>query len=259
MFIDTHAHLYVKQFDEDIDSVIQRAVDSKVQKIFLPNIDSTSTESMFKLSEAYPNQCFPMMGLHPCSVKENFQEELEHVKEIQLSKNCFGVGEIGIDLYWDKTYEAQQIEAFRIQIQWAKEWKLPIIIHSRESLHLTIPIVEELHDENLTGVFHCFTGTIEDAERIARIGFYMGVGGVSTFKNGGMDKTLPEISLDHLILETDAPYLAPKPYRGKRNESSYIPLIAQRVADLKNVSVEEVMEKTTANAKKLFAKAFSET
>lgn len=256
MFIDTHAHLYLKQFDEDIDAVIQRALDAKVQKIFLPNIDSSTTKLMFGLCDKYPEICFPMMGLHPCSVKENFEEELEHILEVKKNTKIFGVGEIGIDLYWDKSFEAQQIVAFKRQIEWAKEWKLPIVIHSRESLHLTIEIVEEMHDENLTGVFHCFTGDLEQAKRIEAMGFYMGVGGVSTFKNGGMDKTLPEIPLEFLILETDAPYLAPTPFRGKRNESSYIPNIANRVAELKSIGLEKVEEVSSVNAQSLFAEAF---
>lgn len=256
MYIDSHAHLYVDQFKEDIDEVISRALASNVQKIFLPNIDSSSTESMFALSDKYPEVCYPMMGLHPCSVKENYRDELDHILEVKKERKIYGVGELGIDLYWDKTFEKQQIDAFRTQIEWAIEWKLPIIIHSREALHLTIPIVEEMKNENLTGVFHCFTGTAEEAERIQKVGFYLGVGGVSTFKNGGMDKTLPSIDMSHLILETDSPYLAPKPYRGKRNESSYIPIVADRVAELKGLSVEKVMEVTTTNSQQLFASAF---
>jgi len=256
MYIDSHAHLYLDQFKEDIDEVISRALASNVQKIFLPNIDSSTTESMYELSAKYPEICFPMMGLHPCSVKENYKEELEHILEVKKTRKIFGVGELGIDLYWDKTFKEEQIEAFRIQIKWAIEWNLPIIIHSRDALHLTIPIVEELQDGNLSGVFHCFTGTAEDAERIQGVGFYMGVGGVSTFKNGGMDQTLPAIDIKHLILETDSPYLAPKPYRGKRNESSYIPIVAQRVAELKDLTLEEVMEETTLNSQRLFASAF---
>ncbi len=256
MYIDSHAHLYVDQFKEDIDEVISRALASNVQKIFLPNIDSRSTESMFALADKYPEVCYPMMGLHPCSVKENYKEELDHILEVKKERKIYGVGELGIDLYWDKTFTEQQVDAFRTQIEWAIEWKLPIIIHSRDALHLTIPIVEEMQHENLTGVFHCFTGTIEEAERIQKVGFYLGVGGVSTFKNGGMDKTLPSIDMNHLILETDSPYLAPKPYRGKRNESSYIPIVAERVAELKELSIEKVMTTTTINSQLLFASAF---
>ena len=258
MFIDSHAHLYTSQFDEDRDAVIERAIASNVQKIFLPNIDSTSTDAMFELSEKYPEVCFPMMGLHPCSVKENYQEELAHIKEVYATKKIYGVGELGIDLYWDKTFEKEQIIAFKTQIEWAIEWKLPIIIHSRDALHLTIDIVEQMQHPDLTGVFHCFAGTVEQSERIRKVGFYMGVGGVSTFKNGGMDKTLPAISMDGLILETDSPYLAPAPHRGKRNESAYIPLVAERIAILKDMPLEEVMNVSTANALKLFGMEASE-
>jgi len=259
MFIDSHAHLYLPQFEDDIDEVIQRAIDSNVQKIFLPNIDSTTTDAMFKLSEKYPDVCYPMMGLHPCSVKENYKEELTHIKEIKEQRNIYGVGELGIDLYWDKSFKEEQIAAFQTQIEWAIEWKLPIIIHSREALPLTIEIVENMKHQDLTGVFHCFAGTVEQAERIRAVGFYMGIGGVSTFKNGGMDKTLPDMDLEGLILETDSPYLPPVPYRGKRNESSYIPIVAERIAILKDIALEEVMKKTTYNSQQLFGLASSET
>ena len=258
MFIDSHAHLYTSQFDEDRDEVIQRAIASNVQKIFLPNIDSSSTEAMFELAEKYPGVCYPMMGLHPCSVKENYEEELAHIKEVQSKREIFGVGELGVDLYWDKTFEKEQIIAFRTQIAWAIEWKLPIIIHSRDALHVTIDIVEEMQHPDLTGVFHCFAGTVEQAERIRKVGFYMGVGGVSTFKNGGMDKTLPDIAMDGIILETDSPYLAPAPHRGKRNESAYIPIVAERVAALKDMSLNEVMKISTTNALRLFGMEASE-
>lgn len=258
MFIDSHAHLYLPQFEDDIDEVIQRAIESNVQKIFLPNIDSSTTEAMFNLAEKYPEVCYPMMGLHPCSVKENYKDELAHIKEIKEYRKIYGVGELGIDLYWDKTFKEEQITAFQTQIEWAIEWKLPIIIHSREALPLTIEIVENMNHPDLTGVFHCFAGTLEQAERIQAVGFYMGIGGVSTFKNGGMDKTLPEMDLDGLILETDSPYLPPVPYRGKRNESAYIPIVAERIALLKDIALEEVMKKTTYNSQQLFGLATSE-
>ena len=259
MFIDSHAHLYLPQFEDDIDEVIQRAIESNVQKIFLPNIDSSTTNAMFKLSEKYPEVCFPMMGLHPCSVKENYKDELAHIKEVKEQRKIYGVGELGIDLYWDKSFKEEQIAAFQTQIEWAIEWKLPIVIHSREALPLTIEIVENMNHPDLTGVFHCFAGTIEQAERIQAVGFYMGIGGVSTFKNGGMDKTLPDMDLDGLILETDSPYLPPVPHRGKRNESSYISIVAERIAILKDIALEEVMKKTTYNSQQLFGLASSET
>lgn len=259
MFIDSHAHLYLPQFEEDIDEVIQRAIDSNVQKIFLPNIDSSTTEAMYALSDKYPEVCYPMMGLHPCSVKENYKEELAHIKEIKETRKIYGVGELGVDLYWDKTFEKEQIIAFQTQIEWAIEWKLPIIIHSRDALHLTIDIVENMKHPDLTGVFHCFAGTLEQAERIRAVGFYLGVGGVATFKNGGMDKTLPDMDLNGIILETDSPYLTPAPHRGKRNESAYIPLVAERIALLKDMALADVMNQTTINSQQLFGLATSET
>jgi len=252
MYIDTHAHLYLDQFNDDIDEVLSTAKENKVQKIFLPNIDSSTTQSMFALCKAYPGVCYPMMGLHPCSVKENFKEELSHIKEKKNSQRIYGVGETGIDLYWDKTTKEIQIESFNQQIEWAIEWELPIIIHSRDAQDLTIDLIKNMKHEKLTGIFHCFTGTIEQAEEIVDLNFLMGVGGVATFKNGGMDRTIPDLDLAHLVLETDSPYLAPKPHRGKRNQSSYIPLVANRIAELKGIPIMEVMETTTKNALNLF-------
>lgn len=253
MFIDSHAHLYLEQFKDDIDSVISSALENKVQKLFLPNIDSTTTNAMFSLCEKYPDICYPMMGLHPCSVKQNYKEELNHISTIKASKKIYGIGETGIDLYWDKTTRDIQIEAFNQQIQWAIDWKLPIIIHSRDAQDLTIELIENMKHPDLRGIFHCFTGTIEQSEKIKDLNFLMGIGGVATFKNGGMNKTLPDIDVNYLVLETDSPYLSPTPYRGKRNESSYIPLIADKVAEYKNMSKEEVMKVTTKNALTLFA------
>lgn len=252
MFIDTHAHIYMKQFDEDIDSVIKNALANKVEKIFLPNVDSTSTERMLNLVDKYPNVCYPMMGLHPCNVKENYLEELAHIKEIKSKHKIYGIGETGIDLYWDKSTKDIQIKSFEQQIQWAIEWKLPIIIHSRNAQELTIELIENNRHPELKGVFHCFGGTLDQAKKIIDLGFYMGIGGVATFKNGGLDKTLPSIDLKHIVLETDAPYLAPAPHRGKRNESSYIPLIAHRIAEIKEMDVDEVMRITSHNASVLY-------
>lgn len=252
MFIDTHAHIYAKQFKKDQDDVLRRAFEQNVEKIYLPNIDHTSIDDMMEVEAKYPNQCIAMMGLHPCSVNKDFEKELYQVEDWLNKRSFAAVGEIGTDLYWDKTFYEQQAEAFKIQVEWAKKHKLPIIIHCRESFQETIDLLTPLMDENLTGIFHCFTGSLEDAQKAIELGFLLGIGGVSTFKNGGLDKVLPEVSLDHLVLETDCPYLAPVPYRGKRNESSYIPLIAKRLADIKGIEIEEIEQKTTENAQKLF-------
>ena len=254
-FIDTHTHLFLKQFDVDIDKVIQESIENNVTKFLLPNINSSTTESMLNLSKKYPENCYPMMGLHPCDVKsESVEKELNHVKDM-LSRNLFiAVGEIGIDLYWDKTNLKDQKQAFIYQIKLAKEYNLPIVIHVRNSFDETIKIVEKLNDENLRGVFHCFTGGINEANRIINLdNFYLGVGGVLTFKNSGLDKTIKNIHLKNIILETDSPFLAPTPYRGKRNESKYLINIAKRLADIHNVSLEEIGEVTTKNASKLFS------
>lgn len=252
MFIDTHAHLYLKQFNNDIDKILVAAQNANVKKIFLPNIDSTTTEDMFQMSDRYIGFLFPMMGLHPCSVKENFKEELAHIEDIKSKKKIYGVGETGIDLYWDKSTRDIQIESFNTQIQWAIDWELPIIIHSRDAQDLTIDLIANMRHPKLKGIFHCFTGTIAQAEKIIDLGFMMGVGGVSTFKNGGMDATLPDINIEYLVLETDSPYLAPVPYRGKRNESSYIPLIAEKVAAIKGMTLKDLKEQTTKNALSVF-------
>ena len=252
-FADTHAHIYAEEFEEDIGDMLERCAQANVRKIYMPNIDHTSIDGMMELELKYPN-CISMMGLHPCSVKKDFEKELYQV-ETWLNKRKFSaIGEMGTDLYWDKTFWSQQQEAFRIQVEWAKKFKSPIVIHCRESLHETIELLEPLLDGSLTGVFHCFSGTVEQAQKITAMGFYLGIGGVSTFKNGGLDKVLPEVDLSSIVLETDSPYLAPVPHRGKRNEPTYIPLIAKRVSQLKNISVEEVRDATTTNAEKLFGK-----
>ena len=251
-FVDTHAHLYSEEFNEDIDDVIERCGRANVGKIYMPNIDHTSIDSMMELELKNPH-CLSMMGLHPCSVKKDFEKEL-YLVETWLNKRKFSaIGEMGTDLYWDKTFWPQQQEAFKIQVEWANKFRRPIVIHCRESINETIELLEPALDGNLKGVFHCFSGTIEQAKKIISMGFYLGIGGVSTFKNGGLDKVLPEVDLNSLVLETDSPYLAPVPHRGKRNEPSYIPLIAQRVAQLKKNPVEEVMLTTTKNANRLFS------
>ena len=253
-FIDTHTHLFAKEFDNDINDVIENAINTGVEKMLLPNIDSTTTKSMISLCQKFPENCYPMIGLHPCSVqKETIEKEIEHIKD-ELKRNKFvAIGEIGIDLYWDKTKLVIQKEAFIQQIKLAKKYKLPIAIHVRDSFTEAIEIIESLNDEKLRGVFHCFTGNIDDAQRVINLGgFYLGIGGVLTFKNSGLSKTIAAINSKYLILETDAPYLAPSPNRGKRNESKYLVNIAEKLAEIHNIDIEEIAEITTANAKHLF-------
>lgn len=251
-FIDTHAHIYLDEFREDREVMIKRAQESGVNRIYMPNIDHSSIEGMLELVDKYPDACFPMMGLHPCYVKADFETELRLVESWLAKRKFAAVGEIGTDLYWDKTFWEQQKEVFRIQVGWAKQYGLPIVIHCRESINETINMVEELQDGNLRGVFHCFTGDVDQAKRIIQLGFYLGVGGVSTFKKGGLDTVLPHVPLNRIILETDSPYLAPVPHRGKRNEPSYIPLIAKRVAEMTGSAIETIGDQTTTNARGLF-------
>lgn len=253
MFIDTHTHLYSDAFESDRSEMIQRALDAGVQKLLLPNIDLASLEGMYDLEKKYPQTCFAMLGLHPTSVEKNWEEQL-HTLHIELEKRPFiAIGEIGIDLYWDKSLLAEQQYAFRAQIEWAKERQLPIVIHARDSFPEIYAILDEVNDERLRGVFHCFTGNEQDVAKIQSYGgFYFGIGGVVTFKKAGLDAVLPHIPVDRLLLETDSPYLAPTPHRGKRNESAYIPLIAEKISDVLAVSVEKVAEWTTSNAQQLF-------
>lgn len=249
---DTHAHIYSDEFLPDREGVLSRAQEAGVEKIYMPNIDHTSIDAMLEMEMKYPGRCFAMMGLHPCSVKTDFQKELYLVEQWLGKRKFHAVGEIGTDLYWDKTFWEQQKEAFMIQVNWAKKHKLPIVIHCRESIDQTIELLEPLVDKTLRGIFHCFSGDAAQAKRIIAMGFYLGIGGVATFKNGGLDKVLPEVPMDRIVLETDSPYLAPVPHRGKRNEPSYIPLIANKVCELMNVAVEELQKTTSANAGKIF-------
>lgn len=250
--IDTHAHIYLDQFEKDIDEVLERSQEVGVEKIYMPNIDHTSIDAMLEL-ENRSDLCISMMGLHPCSVDNKFEKELYIVEEWLGKRKWSAIGEIGTDLYWDKTYWEQQKEAFNIQCKWAVKYDRPVVIHCRESIDETIELIENLKEDKLRGVFHCFSGNLEQAQNITELGFYLGIGGVATFKNGGLDKVLPDIKLKHLVLETDSPYLAPTPNRGKRNEPAYLELVSNRIAELKNISVEEVREETTINAKNLFA------
>jgi len=253
-FIDTHSHLYSSQFDEDRTQAINEAISAGVSTILLPNISSEYTKGMLELCDKFPENCFPMMGLHPCDVNEdNIEAELLHVEQELAKGKYIAVGEIGLDLYWDKTKLEIQKKAFIHQIELAKKYKLPIAIHVRDSFAEAIEIIEKLNNENLRGVFHCFTGRVEDAQRVINLGdFYLGIGGVLTFKNSGLDKTIAAIQLQHLILETDSPYLAPTPFRGKRNESKYIVNIAEKLAEVYQIEIENIAKITTLNAKKLF-------
>jgi len=252
MLIDTHTHLYVEQFDEDRSEVIERAIAAGIERFYLPNIDSGYIDRMLSLEAAYPNHCFAMMGLHPCSVKENFEEELAIVNRWLNQRLFCAVGEIGLDLYWDKTFFEQQKEAFKRQINWAKALDIPIVIHSRESTWEVIEILREEKDEYLRGIFHCFGGTVEEANAITDLGFYLGIGGVLTFKKAKLDETLKKVDLQHIVLETDSPYLAPRPYRGKRNESAYIEIIAEKLAEVKGVTLQEIAKITSENASNIF-------
>ncbi|MFN6013533.1 MAG: TatD family hydrolase [Flavobacteriales bacterium] len=253
LFIDTHTHLFSPSFDEDRPDVIKRALQAGVEVMLLPNIDIESIGPMYELSAQYPENCFPMMGLHPGSVDADWEKKLEVIRQHLFSKKNFAVGEIGMDLYWDKTFKDQQAEAFRLQISWAKELSLPIVIHAREAFNEIFEIVDDLYDDALTGVFHCFTGTVDQAKKIAEYGgFKLGIGGVLTYKKSGLDEVIKHLSLDIMILETDSPYLPPTPHRGKRNESAYLLHVAEKLAEVKGMTLKEVADATSLNAKSLF-------
>ncbi|MVM35228.1 YchF/TatD family DNA exonuclease [Spirosoma sp. HMF4905] len=251
--IDTHAHIYDQQFIADQKAMLDRAEMQQISQIWMPNCARETVSGMMALADQYPDRCLPMMGLHPAYVNDTFEQELATVDD-QLNRHAFmAVGEIGLDFYWDMTYVDQQFIAFDTQLRWASEQKLPVSMHTRSghdrnSFAEAADLIEKLALPNLTGIFHCFVGTLDEANRAIELGFKLGIGGVATFKNGGIDKVLPHISLEHLVLETDAPYLAPVPYRGKRNEPAYLQLIAQRIADIKQLSFDEVARHTTANA-----------
>ncbi|MEK9530886.1 MAG: TatD family hydrolase [Flavobacteriaceae bacterium] len=252
MYIDTHAHLYVSEFDADRNEMMQRALNAGVKQVVLPAIDSETTAAMHALKKQFPKNIHLMMGLHPTHVKENVEEELVHVAN-ELEKNNFiAFGEIGMDLYWDKTYQKEQQKAFAQQIDWALAYDLPIVIHCREAFDEIFEVLEGVVNQRLRGIFHCFTGNVAQAQRAIELNMLLGIGGVLTFKNSGLAETISKIPLAHLVLETDAPYLAPMPFRGKRNESAYLPLVAQRLAQVYQVSDEQVAQITTANAQKLF-------
>ena len=251
-FIDSHAHIYLEQFKQDIDGVLHEARDKDIYKIYMPNIDGSTIEPMLELADRFKDLCIPMMGLHPCSVKKNFEEELAVVTSWLGKRQFAAVGEVGTDLYWDKSLFDIQVEAFCYQMDLAKEYQLPVVIHCRESMDETIDLVEKHKNEALTGVFHCFTGNLAQAQHIIDLGFFLGIGGVVTFKNGGLDKVIPHVDLNKILLETDSPYLAPTPFRGKRNIPGNITIIAERIASLKQCTIEEVAQITTNNVKRLF-------
>ena len=250
--IDTHSHIYLSEFAEDRTEMFERAEKEGVRKILLTAIDSSTHNEMLELEAANKELCVAMMGVHPCSVKEDFENELKIARDYLEKRRFIAVGEIGLDFYWDKTFTEQQYAAFHKQIEWALEFDLPIVIHSRNSTDECISVVKEHQKGNLKGVFHCFSGNADQAKKIIDLGFYMGIGGVVTFKNSGLDKVMSAVSLDHIVLETDAPYLAPVPFRGKRNEPSYLKYVVEKLATIKNISTDKIAEITTANAEKLF-------
>ena len=252
MLTDTHTHLYSEAFKEDRSVMMQRAFDQGVTRFFIPAIDSNYTESMYALEKEYPENVFLMMGLHPTSVKDNYEEELSHVEKQLQKRNFYAIGEIGIDLYWDASTLGIQKIAFKRQIQLAKKYKLPIVIHCRNAFEEIFDVLETEKDENLFGIFHCFTGSLEDAQKAISYNMKLGIGGVVTFKNGNIDTFLNQISLNHIVLETDSPYLAPAPFRGKRNESSYLTFICKKLAEIYNLSEKEIARITTENSKSIF-------
>ncbi len=249
---DTHTHLYLEEFDADRQAVMQKAIENEVHRILLPNIDSTTRQRLEKTVAAFPGTCFPMMGLHPTSVNENMEKELALVEQELATGKYYGVGEIGIDLYWDQTFEEEQKEAFRRQLQLAKKYRLAVSVHTRNAFDQVLHIVKQELNDGLHGVFHCFTGTEAEARKLLETGFKLGIGGIVTFKNSGLDRVVAQLPLESLVLETDAPYLTPAPHRGKRNESAYLVYIAQKIAEAKNIPVEKVAETTTETARQLF-------
>ncbi len=250
--VDTHCHLYSAEFEEDIKEVILAAKAENVVKFFLPAIDSSSLEAMLALEKDYPNECFAMMGLHPCYVKENYKKELAIVEQQLAERHFVAIGEIGLDFYWDKTFAPQQLEAFTIQMQWALEYSVPIVIHTRNAMQETINAVKPFADKGLRGIFHCFSGSAESAKQITQMGFLLGIGGVITYKNAGLAEAIKDIDNQYFVLETDAPYLTPVPFRGKRNTPGYLNYILEKLAAAKNTTIETMAAITTTNAYNIF-------
>ena len=249
---DTHTHLYYEKDQAQLDQLMQRALDNQVSRLFLPNVDVESIPMVMNLAKNYPEHCFPMLGLHPCDVKADFRNQLQTIHDQIPHQPIYAIGEIGIDLYWDKSTLENQLEAFRAQIGWAKKLNLPIVIHCRDAFDEVYQVLLSENDEKLRGIFHCFTGSLEQAHKIIDLGFYLGIGGVVTYKNAGLDTVVAQLPLQHIVLETDSPYLTPVPFRGKPNESSYLIHVAQRVADLHQTSVAKLAEITTENSIKIF-------
>lgn len=253
IFTDTHTHLYSSQFDNDRDEVIKTCINKGITRLFLPNIDASYIDKMMRLAKEYPKNCFPMMGLHPTSVKKNYKKELTIVEEWLTKFNFCAVGEIGIDLYWDKTFVTEQQEVFQFQIKLAKKYNIPFVIHCRDAFDEVFEVLDKLNDDKMKGIFHCFTGNIHQAKHIINYGnFKLGIGGVVTFKNAGLDKVVEQIDLKHLVLETDAPYLAPTPFRGKRNESAFLINIAEKIAKIHQTNIETIAKITTKNSEEVF-------
>ena len=250
MYIDSHSHLYSKEFEEDYDLVVQRSLDAKVNKIVLPDIDSTTRGRMLSLAQKYPDMMFPLVGLHPTSVNHDYKKELALIEKELANNKFYGIGECGVDLYWDKTYYDEQVKTFEYQLGLAKELNFPIVIHSRKSTDIVLNIMKK--HSRVRGIMHCFPGDINDAKRAIDMGYLLGIGGVVTFKNSGLQDVVRQVDVKHLVLETDAPYLTPVPFRGKRNESSYIPYIAEQISLIKNMNLQEVITITTKNAAELF-------
>ncbi len=256
VFSDSHCHIYAEEFSEDRDAVVQRAIEAGIKRIFLPNIDLSSYRPMLDLSTRWKDTCFPMLGLHPCSVKENYLEILEELWQKRNESGFVGIGETGIDLYWDNTFLLEQKQALRIQAEWAKELDIPLILHVRDSFDEVCSVLDEVNDSRLKGIFHCFTGTVTQAQKVINFGnFYLGVGGVSTFRNSNLVEVLKEIGMDKIVLETDAPYLAPVPFRGKRNEPSYVLHIASHLCTALEIPIYELSSITERNIDNLFGKA----
>lgn len=252
--IDTHTHLYVEEFKNDITEVIQRAEEEGVEKFFLPAIDQSENEALLTLEKRFPGKMFAMAGLHPCSVKENFEEELEKINE-QLSKREFaGIGETGLDFYWDTSFKKQQLESLHRHAEWAIKYKTPLVLHTRNAMQETIDVIQQYKNKKLRGIFHCFGGSLQNAKDIISLDFLLGIGGVLTYKNSGLPEVIKDIDLKYIVLETDSPYLPPVPFRGKRNESSYLKYIVQKLAEIKQLPVEDVAMQTTKNAERLFSK-----
>jgi TatD DNase family protein len=252
--IDTHCHLYLDEFKDDRQQLMERAAGQGVDRFYLPAIDSTVLNALLQMEKDFPGRCFAMMGLHPCSVKDNYTAELELVEQQLTTRKFAAIGETGLDFYWDKTFVPQQYDAFKRQIEWAKQYGVPVVIHSRQSTQECIDLVKELYDERLRGIFHCFGGSLEEARQIITLGFYLGIGGVVTYKNSGLAAVIEQLPLDNIVLETDAPYLTPAPFRGKRNESAYLVYVAQKIADIKKMRIDEVAAVTTANATTAFSR-----